>query len=189
MNNDKKQELLNIRTDLGTFHTCAIYESPKIVFGRGFVDAEIMFIGEAPGKDEERLGLPFVGRSGGLLARMLKEAGISPVTVYIANVLKCRPPDNRDPKPQEVKICVPYLLRQIETIDPKVICTLGNFAWRAIGPFPEAGVTSVRDRVFDITVGEGEYKLAPTVHPAAALRNPKMKDMFREDIHKLKELL
>ncbi len=139
----------------------------QVVFGVGNPDADLMFIGEAPGRDEDLRGEPFVGRSGKLLDRLiLEELGIDRSVCYIANVVKCRPPDNRDPKPAEIDSCRPYLAAQIELIRPAVVVTLGNFATKLLLE-TDLGITKVRGRAYPM----GSFQLVPTYHPAAALRS------------------
>jgi len=138
----------------------------QVVFGVGDPDADLMFVGEAPGRDEDLRGEPFVGRSGRLLDRLLaEEVGIGRERVYIANVVKCRPPDNRDPRPDEIGACRPYLDQQIGLVAPKVVVTLGNFATRLLLD-TDRGITTLRGSSYPM----GETTLVPTFHPAAALR-------------------
>jgi DNA polymerase len=138
----------------------------QVVFGVGDPDADLMFVGEAPGRDEDLRGEPFVGRSGQLLDRLLaEEVGIGRERVYIANVVKCRPPDNRDPRPDEIASCRPYLDRQVALIAPTVVVTLGNFATRLLLD-TDRGITTLRGSSYPM----GDATLVPTFHPAAALR-------------------
>ena len=138
----------------------------QVVFGTGDPDADLLFVGEGPGAEEDRQGLPFVGRSGQLLDRlMLEELGLTRDRVYIANVVKCRPPDNRDPLPDEIASCRPYLERQIELIAPKVIVTLGKFAGQLLLD-SKVGITKLRGQEYPF----GDAVLIPTLHPAYALR-------------------
>ena len=138
----------------------------QVVFGVGDPDADLLFVGEAPGRDEDLQGVPFVGRSGQLLDRLLaEELGIDRGSVYIANVVKCRPPDNRDPKPDEIAACRPYLTEQVALIAPKVVVTLGNFATKLLLD-TDQGITKMRGASY--LVGDVQY--VPTFHPAAALR-------------------
>ena len=138
----------------------------QVVFGVGDPDADLMFVGEAPGRDEDLAGEPFVGRSGRLLDRLLaEELGIDRSAVYIANVVKCRPPDNRDPRPEEIDSCRPYLAAQVELIAPAVVVTLGNFATKLLLD-TDQGITKVRGASYPV----GSVQLVPTFHPAAALR-------------------
>ena len=141
-----------------------------VVFGEGAPDARLMVVGEGPGQQEDLQGRPFVGRSGALLDRLLaEEAGLARADVYIANVVKCRPPNNRDPKPDEIAECRPYLDQQVELIGPAVILTLGNFAARALLGTKE-GIRRLRGQTYPF--GAGGTVLVPTFHPAAALRSP-----------------
>ncbi len=138
----------------------------QVVFADGSPDADLMFVGEGPGAEEDRQGLPFVGRSGKLLGRLLmEEVGIQRSDCYIANVVKCRPPGNRDPKPDEIAACRPYLEEQVDLVDPVVIVTLGNFASKLLLD-TDTGITKLRGRAY----GYGDRSLVPTFHPAAALR-------------------
>jgi DNA polymerase len=147
-----------------------------------------MFVGEAPGAEEDRQGLPFVGRAGQLLGELLGEIGLSRDDVFIANVLKSRPPGNRDPLPAEIEACKPYLWRQIELIQPHVIATLGNFATKLLTGNP-AGITRVRGTPQVHELGGRTVFLFPLLHPAAALRTPAMKETLRGDFAKLPALL
>jgi DNA polymerase len=151
-----------------------------VVFGAGNADADLMFVGEAPGANEDLQGLPFVGAAGKLLETLLGEIGLSRAEVFIANVLKCRPPGNRDPRPGEIENCTPYLMRQIELVQPRVICTLGNFATKLLREDP-AGITRVRGRPELRTIGTHTTRLYPIFHPAAALYTPRTLETLRED--------
>lgn len=146
---------------------CSLAESrTQVVFGVGDPQADLLFVGEAPGRDEDLQGQPFVGRSGKLLDKLvLEEMGLTRDEFYIANTLKCRPPGNRDPKPEEIASCRPYLEQQIEIIRPRVIITLGNFATKLLLATTE-GITKVRGRVYSY----GDTALVPTFHPSAALQ-------------------
>lgn len=156
----------------------------QVVFGVGNPKASIMFIGEAPGFHEDKQGEPFVGAAGKLLTELLESAGLSRNDVYIANVVKCRPPDNRNPLPDEIETCKPFLMQQIELISPKVICTLGNFAIRTmLGK--QVSITKIRGEHFDV---QG-FHVVPMLHPAAALHQGSFRALIQEDFHKLKEFL
>jgi uracil-DNA glycosylase len=159
-----------------------------VVFGAGNADAELMFIGEAPGASEDEQGLPFVGRAGKLLETLLVEIGLSRPDVFIANVLKCRPPGNRDPQPVEIENCREYLLNQVDLIEPAVICTLGNFSTKLLRGDP-MGITKLHGQPEVITLGARAVRLYPIYHPAAALYTPRMLETLREDFSKLPELL
>ncbi len=160
----------------------------KAVFGAGNANADLMFVGEAPGQQEDLLGLPFVGRAGKLLDTLLEEVGLARGDVFIANVLKSRPPGNRDPEPDEIEACKPYLHRQIDLIEPKVICTLGNFATKLLTR-SQRGITGVHGRPQVHELGGRTVRVFPLYHPAAALRSTKTLDELREDFSRLPTLL
>ncbi len=159
-----------------------------VVFGAGNADAELMFIGEAPGASEDEQGVPFVGRAGKLLEKLLEEIGLQRKEVFIANVLKCRPPGNRDPLPVEIENCQEYLLRQVELIQPTVICTLGNFSTKLLRGDP-TGITRLHGQPEVLVLGARAVRLYPIYHPAAALYTPRMLETLREDFSRLPELL
>jgi uracil-DNA glycosylase len=159
-----------------------------VVFGAGNANAELMFIGEAPGASEDEQGVPFVGRAGKLLETLLGEVGQQRSDVFIANVLKCRPPGNRDPLPIEIENCQEYLLRQVELIQPTVICTLGNFSTKLLRGDP-TGITRLHGQPEVLTLGRRAVRLYPIFHPAAALYTPRMLETLREDFARLPELL
>jgi uracil-DNA glycosylase family 4 len=159
-----------------------------VVFGAGNADADLMFVGEAPGASEDEQGLPFVGRAGKLLDSLLEEIGLARADVFIANVLKCRPPGNRDPLPVEIENCQSYLLRQVELIQPSVICTLGNFSTKLLRGDP-TGITRLHGQPEALVVGARAVRLYPIYHPAAALYTPRMLETLREDFARLPELL
>jgi uracil-DNA glycosylase len=160
----------------------------KVVFGAGNADADLMFVGEAPGAEEDRQGLPFVGRAGGLLSKLLEEIGMSREQVFIANVLKCRPPGNRDPQPLEIETCEPYLAEQVRLIEPRVVCTLGNFATKLLTGNP-TGITRVAGNPQVHSLGGRSVFVMPLFHPAAALRTPAVAERLRADFARLPELL
>ena len=160
----------------------------QVVFGNGNADADLIFVGEAPGFHEDPQGVTFVGRAGGLLDELLAEQGLSRDSVFVLNVLKCRPPDNRDPQPDEIETCRPYLDRQVELIEPLVICTLGNFATKLLTGSP-AGITRVHGPPQMHTIGGRSVRIYPLFHPAAALRTPRVKEQLREDFSRLPSLL
>jgi DNA polymerase len=160
----------------------------KVVFGAGNADAELMFIGEAPGAREDEQGLPFVGRAGELLNQLIGEIGLRRDDVFIANTVKCRPPGNRDPLPAEIEACNPYLQHQIELIEPSVIATLGNFATKLVTQNP-AGITRVRGRPQRHRIAGRDVTVVPLFHPAAALRTPKLAEDLRADLAVIAELL
>jgi uracil-DNA glycosylase len=160
----------------------------RVVFGAGNADAELMFVGEAPGAREDEKGLPFVGRAGALLDQLLGEVGLSRKQVFVANTLKCRPPGNRDPHPIEIDNCQDYLLRQVELIEPRLICTLGNFATKLLRG-DQTAITRVRGRDEVRVIGRRAVRLMPLLHPAAALYTRSMLDTLRADFARIPELL
>ena len=160
----------------------------QVVFGAGNSDADLMFVGEAPGAQEDLQGLPFVGRAGALLNELLGEIELSREDVFVANVLKCRPPGNRDPQPAEIESCSPYLHRQVELIQPRVVGTLGNFATKLLTGSP-TGITKVRGTPQVHVLGGRPVYLMPLLHPAAALRTPSLAETLREDFRKLPGLI
>jgi uracil-DNA glycosylase len=148
-----------------------------------------MFVGEAPGANEDRQGLPFVGQAGRLLDTLLGEIGLTRADVFVVNTLKCRPPGNRDPLPQEIDACQDYLFRQLELIEPRVVCTLGNFATKLLRGDPTTGITRLHGREEIRRIGPRRVRLYPIYHPAATLYTPKMLDTLREDFRRLPGLL
>jgi DNA polymerase len=159
-----------------------------VVFGSGNADADLMFVGEAPGASEDEQGVPFVGRAGQLLEKLLVEIGLERTEVFIANVLKCRPPGNRDPLPVEIENCREYLYRQVELIQPRVICTLGNFSTKLLRGDP-TGITRLHGQPQVLTLGHRAVRLYPLYHPAAALYTPSTLGILREDFARLPALL
>jgi uracil-DNA glycosylase len=186
---ERREELVTLFNEVKDCTKCPLHETrTKAVFGAGDANADLMFVGEAPGAEEDRQGLPFVGRAGQLLNQMLEEIGLSRDDVFIANVLKSRPPGNRDPQPMEIETCKPYLFEQVRLIEPTVICTLGNFATKLLTGNP-AGITKVRGAPQVHELGGRTVFLFPIFHPAAALRTPAVKQTLREDFAKLPSLL
>jgi uracil-DNA glycosylase len=159
-----------------------------VVFGAGNADADLMFVGEAPGASEDEQGVPFVGRAGKLLEKLLEEIGLLRAEVFIANTLKCRPPGNRDPLPVEIENCQDYLLRQVELIQPTVICTLGNFSTKLLRGDP-TGISRLHGQPEVLVLGARAVRLYPIYHPAAALYTPRMLETLREDFARLPDLL
>ena len=185
----RRQELERRAAEWANCESCALAGSrTQVVVGSGEPDADLMFVGEAPGFHEDKQGIPFVGQAGRLLETLLEEIGLSREQVYIANVLKCRPPGNRDPLPAEIESCQGYLYDQIQLIRPRVICTLGNFATKLLSGSP-LGITRVRGRAQEHTFGAVTVQLFPIYHPAAALYTPAMLDMLRGDFAALPALL
>ena len=160
-----------------------------VVFGSGNADADLMFVGEAPGAREDESGIPFVGQAGKLLDRMLEEIGLTRADVFVANTLKCRPPQNRDPLPGEIEACQDYLFRQLELIQPRVVCTLGNFATKLLRGDPATGITRLHGREEIRRIGPRVVRLYPIYHPAAALYTPSMVETLRADFARIPELL
>ncbi len=158
------------------------------MFGSGDPDAELMLVGEAPGFHEDRQGLPFVGAAGALLDRLLESIGLTREAVYVANVLKCRPPGNRDPLPDEIEPCEGYLFRQIGLVQPSVVATLGNFATRLLSG-KEHAITGIHGTPEQRTIGGSRVTLYPLYHPAAALYTPAMLRTLEEDFARLPDLL
>ncbi len=180
----KKDIFVKMNKAVTTCTKCRLCKSRKnAVPGEGSLNAQIVFVGEAPGQQEDEQGRPFVGRSGMLLNEMLMKIGLSRRDVWIGNVIKCRPPENRDPMVDELRACTPYIESQVDLIDPKVVVTLGRIALDYFLP--------------DVKIGEAHGKpyryktkiIFPLYHPAAALRNPTLKDVLQKDFYKLKELL
>jgi DNA polymerase len=168
---------------------CALAQGrTQVVFGSGNPDADLMFVGEAPGFHEDQQGVPFVGQAGKLLDRLLEGIGLTRADVFVANVLKCRPPGNRDPLPEEIAACEPHLFRQIELIQPVLVATLGNFATKLLSGKP-AGITRVHGHPQDVTLGARSVQLYPIYHPAAALYTPSMLNVLEEDFARIPELL
>jgi DNA polymerase len=179
------ETLEQIRQDLGDCRRCKLAPTRKtIVYGEGNPHAEVVFIGEGPGADEDEQGLPFVGRAGKLLNRMMQTAGLKREDVYICNIVKCRPPGNRTPEKDEVDACSPFLYRQIEAIKPRLICCLGAPAVRTVLGIKE-GITKIRGQFYDF----GSTKALATVHPAYVLRNPREEKILREDFEKIRDFL
>ena len=156
----------------------------QVVFGTGNPQASIMFVGEAPGFHEDQQGIPFIGAAGKLLTKLLESVGLSRDDIYIANVIKCRPPNNRNPQPDEIDTCKPFLLQQIQTIKPKLVCSLGNFSTQTLLG-KKIGITKVRGQTFHLP----EFILFPLFHPAAALHQGNLLVPLREDFQKLKDVL
>jgi DNA polymerase len=185
----RRERLVELYKEASDCTRCPLSESrTKVVFGSGNADADLMFIGEAPGAEEDRQGLPFVGRAGGLLTELLGEIGLSRDDVWISNVLRCRPPGNRDPQPLEVESCQPYTYGQVELIEPRVIGTLGNFATRLLTG-NRTPISRVRGTPQIHTLAGRPVFLMPLFHPAAALRTPSLVETLREDFAKLPTLL
>jgi len=179
------ESLEDIRADLGDCRRCKLAPlRNRIVFGAGNPKAELMFVGEAPGSEEDQQGLPFVGRAGQLLTKIIHAMGMSREEVYICNILKCRPPENRNPEPDEIACCEPFLFRQIAAVKPKVICALGAFGAQTLLRTKEA-ISRLRGNFYDFR----GVKLMATYHPAYLLRNPNEKRKVWEDVQKIRDYL
>ncbi|HEY7285662.1 MAG TPA: uracil-DNA glycosylase [Vicinamibacterales bacterium] len=178
--------LIAVRTEIGDCTRCKLHTQGRrqIVFGVGNPDADLMFVGEAPGADEDIQGVPFVGRAGQLLTKIIEAINLKREDVYIANVIKCRPPGNRNPEQDEVETCEPFLFQQVDIIKPKVIVALGTFAARALLRTLDP-ISRLRGRVYDYRGA----KLIPTFHPAYLLRNPSSKREVWEDMKLVRRLL
>ena len=187
---ERREELKAVFQQASACQKCPQLAATRttVVFGSGNADADLMFVGEAPGANEDKQGLPFVGQAGRLLDTLLGEIGLTRGDVFVANVLKCRPPGNRDPLPQEIDACQDYLFRQLELIEPKVVCTLGNFATKLLRADP-MGITRLHGRAELRQLGPRRVRLYPLFHPAAALYTPSMLDTLRTDFHRIPELL
>ena len=186
---ERREALVELYRDVSDCTRCSLHAGrTKAVFGAGNADSDLLFIGEAPGAEEDRQGLPFVGRAGQLLNELLGGIGMKREDVFIANILKSRPPGNRDPQPEEIEACWPYLERQIQLIEPRVIATLGNFATKKITG-SQVGITRVRGTPQVHELAGRTVFVFPLLHPAAALRTPAMAETLREDFAKLPALL
>jgi uracil-DNA glycosylase len=186
---ERKRELVAFFHELQDCQKCPLAEGrTQVVFGTGDPDSDLMFVGEAPGFHEDKQGKPFVGQAGKLLDKLLEEIGLVRKQVFVANVLKCRPPGNRDPQPDEIEECEPHLTKQIELIRPKVICTLGNFSTKLLTGKPD-GITKVHGKPQVHELGGGPVQIFPIYHPAAALYTPSMLETLREDFAQLPGLL
>src|SRR5918997_6884353 len=186
---ERRAELVELYREAAVCARCPLSKTrTKIVFGAGNADADLMFVGEAPGMHEDQQGLPFVGRAGQLLNKLLEEIGLGREDVFIANVLQSRPPGNRDPQPDEIDACKPFLHRKIELIEPKVVCTLGNFSTKLLTR-SQRGITGVHGRPQVHELGGRTVRVFPIYHPAAALRSTKTLEELREDFSKLPALL
>ncbi len=185
--------LEEIAEEIRACRRCPLHASRRnAVPGEGNPDARVVFVGEAPGRNEDLQGRPFVGAAGKLLTELLASIGLRREDVFITNVVKCRPPNNRDPRPEEIEACLPFLERQLRVIDPDVIVALGRHSaltlLRLAGR-EEGSIMRIRGRVFEVELFGRERLLMPTLHPAAALYNPRLRPLLEEDFRRLKELL
>ncbi len=186
---DRLAGLEQLKEEASGCTRCRLAETrTQVVFGVGNPDADLMFVGEAPGFHEDKQGFPFVGQAGKLLDKLLAGIGLSRADVYIANVLKCRPPGNRDPMPDEKETCEPYLFRQIALIEPKLIATLGNHATKQLTG-KDIGITRIHGQEQEVTLGGRRVALYPLYHPAAALYTPRMLEVLEEDFRRIPELI
>ena len=177
----QKSTLKEVRTDLGECVRCKLHRTRKtLVFGEGNERAALMLVGEGPGYEEDVQGKPFVGKAGQLLTKILQSIHLDREQVYIANIVKCRPPQNRNPEPDEISSCRPFLLKQIEVIQPRIICALGTVAAQSLLQTGER-ISALRGRRFDL----GEARVIPTYHPAFLLRNPERKKDVWEDMKQI----
>lgn len=181
----RAQALGEFREAIKECPLCDLSKSRSIVvLGSGNEHAEIMFVGEAPGLQEDKQGLPFVGPAGQLLDQLLRSIHLDRAEVYITNTVKCRPPNNRDPEPHEMTACDPYLKKQIEMIQPRIICTLGNHATKSLLQ-TSSGISQLHGKL----IRRGEMAYVPLFHPAAALHKPPLRDVLIEDFQRLREHL
>jgi DNA polymerase len=185
----RRERLVEVYNQASICERCPLSETRnRVVFGAGNADADLMFVGEAPGAEEDRQGLPFVGRAGAFLTELLEGIGLKREDVFIANVLKCRPPGNRDPQPEEIDSCRPYLEKQVELIQPRIIATLGNFSTKLLTGKP-TGITKIRGTPQQQLIGGRFVYLLPLFHPAAGLRTPQVAEQLREDFRRIPDLL
>lgn len=189
MSQPKQQQLDELKADILENNICAelAEQATQLVMGDGNLDAEIVFIGEAPGKKEDELGLPFVGASGKFLNEMLAQAGLDRSDVYITNVVKYRPPNNRDPKPAEKKAFMPYLLRQLEIIKPKVVITLGRHSMEYF--LPGAVIGDIHGQPHPAQIDGDELLIIPLYHPAAALYNGSLRQTLIDDFMRVPQII
>ena len=186
---ERREQLKEVYEQAQGCTACPLHRTrTHVVFGAGNADAELMFIGEGPGANEDEQGLPFVGRAGTLLNTLLTEIGLDRSQVFIANTVKCRPPGNRDPHPDEIESCHRFLRAQVQLIEPTVICTLGNFATKLLRDDP-TGISRLHGSDEIRTIGDRVIRLLPLLHPAAALYTPSSLQTLREDFARIPELL
>jgi uracil-DNA glycosylase len=186
---ERREALVEVYNQASVCERCPLSETRnRVVFGAGNSDADLMFVGEAPGAEEDRQGLPFVGRAGAFLTELLEGIGLRREDVFINNVLMCRPPGNRDPQPEEIDSCRPWLEERIKLIQPRVIGTLGNFATKLLTANP-TGITKVRGTAQEHLIGGRNVFMLPLFHPAAGLRTPRVAEQLREDFRLIPELL
>jgi len=186
---ERREELVALYHEARACTLCPLAQSrTQVVFGNGNADADLMFVGEGPGANEDAQGIPFVGRAGKLLDELLRENGMRRDDVFVTNVVKSRPPGNRDPEPAEIQACRPYLQRQIELIEPRVICTLGNFATKLLSGSRQ-GISKVHGAAQPRELAHRQVWLYPLFHPAAALRTPKVRQQLTDDFARIPGML
>lgn len=187
---DRREELKVVFAEASKCTRCPELAATRtnVVFGAGNANADLMFVGEAPGRNEDEQGLPFVGAAGKLLEELLNDIGMRREDVFIANVLKCRPPGNRDPQPAEIENCRDYLYRQLDLIEPTVVCTLGNFSTKLLRE-DNTGITRLRGTAEVRVIGPRAVRLYPIFHPAAALYQRSNVDLLRADFEQIPALL
>jgi uracil-DNA glycosylase len=186
---ERRERLKAVYEQANTCTRCPLHQTrTTVVFGSGNADADLMFVGEAPGANEDKQGLPFVGQAGKLLSKLLTEIGLDRSEVFICNTVKCRPPNNRDPHPHEIESCNEYLRSQVELIQPTVICTLGNFSTKLLRA-DSTGISRLHGQAEVRTIGARAIRLYPLYHPAAALYTPSTLEILRADFQRLPELL
>jgi DNA polymerase len=186
---ERREELVALYREASGCVRCPLHQGRnRVVFGNGNADADLMFVGEGPGQQEDIQGLPFVGRAGKLLDQLLEEIGLSRGEVFVTNVLRCRPPGNRDPQPEEIAACRSYTDRQIELIEPRLICSLGKFAMQVLTR-TNRGITAVHGKPEVHELGGRTMRVYPLFHPAAALRSTKTLEDLREAFARIPALL
>jgi uracil-DNA glycosylase family 4 len=186
---ERREELVALYREASGCLRCPLHQGrTRVVFGNGNADADLMFVGEGPGQQEDIQGLPFVGRAGKLLDQLLDEIGLSRRDVFVTNVVRCRPPGNRDPQPDEIAACRSYTDRQIQLIEPRLICTLGKFAMQVLTR-TSRGITAVHGKPEVHELGGRAVRVYPLFHPAAALRSTGTLNSLREAFARIPGLL
>ena len=186
---ERREELVALYREASGCVRCPLHQGRnRVVFGNGNADADLMFVGEGPGQQEDIQGLPFVGRAGKLLDQLLEEIGLSRGEVFVTNVVRCRPPGNRDPQPEEIAACRSYTDRQIQLIEPRLICSLGKFAMQVLTR-TNRGITAVHGKPEVHELGGRTMRVYPLFHPAAALRSTKTLEDLREAFARIPALL
>ena len=186
---ERREQLKAVYEQAKVCTRCPLHQTrTTVVFGSGNADADLMFVGEAPGANEDKQGLPFVGQAGKLLTKLLNEIGLDRADVFICNTVKCRPPNNRDPHPNEIESCNEYLRRQVELIQPIVICTLGNFSTKLLRD-DNTGISRLHGQAEVRMIGARAIRLYPLYHPAAALYTPSNLEVLRADFQRIPGLL